>query len=354
MRLTAFSVRASCERQYARLRHTRGSRALAKRAQSLSLSPSAWRSLSRKATRNFMMRRKFSSESLSLALSVEMMSGMRLYTGELDLAASSEKKRRARPTTRGDSSSSLAAMSPMPPLTLSMSFRMRCVSTSSAFLRTPSVGSRRQAYTRAVHGSTTLGKRMARSPIATMQLERTAASGSACIVAHSVPMCASQKAPSMAISLARHSTADVRSAPSVASSSLLPHTCTTSGAKWPIRLTCPGVAAKISDSMPSRTWSMMASTGGAPVSALEGSSRPSLAAPSSSTFSRSSISRRTALAVSSTKMRWRRPPCASTKRKRASARVSTAARRLPSSPISSVAMVVSSPATSCSGAGCSA
>mmetsp|Transcript_28398 Transcript_28398/g.90972 ORF Transcript_28398/g.90972 Transcript_28398/m.90972 type:complete len:228 (+) Transcript_28398:361-1044(+) len=161
----------------------------------------------------------------------DMMSGSRLYTGDEPFFANSEKKRRACAATRGSSSSRQRAISETRPLTLTMSLRMRCVSTISMFFRTRTSLSRSWLYSRSVHGSRRFGWRTTRSPSATAMVARTACSGSRPISVKRRGSCSSQNAPDVAISLHSVRTAAERVG---AGSSRHEQTWHTSGAHAPI------------------------------------------------------------------------------------------------------------------------
>mmetsp|Transcript_24726 Transcript_24726/g.79875 ORF Transcript_24726/g.79875 Transcript_24726/m.79875 type:complete len:855 (-) Transcript_24726:210-2774(-) len=161
----------------------------------------------------------------------DMMSGSRLYTGDEPFFANSEKKRRACAATRGSSSSRQRAISETRPLTLTMSLRMRCVSTISMFFRTRTSLSRSWLYSRSVHGSSRFGWRTTRSPSATAMVARTACSGSRPISVKRSGSCSSQNAPDVAISLHSVRTAAERVG---AGSSRHEQTWHTSGAHAPI------------------------------------------------------------------------------------------------------------------------
>lgn len=90
-------------------------------------------------------------------------SGITLYKA-LPFLANSVKNSFAILDILGTSSTIRSAISDICPLTLIMSFRIKCVKTVSVLLRTNDESSLRHAYIRGVHGSTVFGNRKDKSP----------------------------------------------------------------------------------------------------------------------------------------------------------------------------------------------
>ena len=92
-----------------------------------------------------------------------IISGITLYKA-LPFLANSVKKSFAILDILVTSSTIRSAISDICPLTLIMSFKIRCVRTVSVLLRTNEESSLRHAYIRGVQGSTVFGNRKDKSP----------------------------------------------------------------------------------------------------------------------------------------------------------------------------------------------